>query len=710
MITRLKLTGFKKHKNTEVFFTEGMNLITGANYQGKSSLLQGVLFCLYGYGAVPGGKAVAVNDEAKHAAGELDWAMNGQKFSVVRKGINVTLIRDDIEIAKGATPVAAELEKLFGLSSAEFRQLKFSAQKETEALLTLGTTKLHAIIEDVSKATVVNKVIDMCKTVETECKGGLDVLTVGDVATLKKQVATKATELKKSHAVITDLKVVQEKLTAKLADAATVLNAALTHNTQQANVAKEIKRLNSQSSQLESDLDEVGVRAKAAKVEAAKLPAIEADLAMVRTELQAISVKNLASQDAQRQRTRQEQHVATFTARRDTAQASLDALEPASEPGDLEARRAAAQVLADEHTTLVAKLHEAKHAAEHAECPTCKRPLDDADPEALKAAYLELSQVVLEKRHAYDAFVLALRASDEARVTRVRLEGELAQHVANLAESEALLAEANKVPDGLVDDSEYQARLKQLEGEQAVAKAATITLQTSTQQVTTLTARLAVLKQEAVALPPLEPDVDAAPLEKIITGLQEDDVKLRARTATAEGAYREGYSAWQSLDLELKQAETAATKRAEIEKRLSAASQLKKFLASGRDRYLAGVWDGVMARASNFVSGCTEGYIEAIQRAENGVFSYVEQGKVRSIDAGSGAQRSMMGLGVMISLADLLPCPLDTLLLDEPSADMDPTHSLAATSILAAEGRQIIMVSHRDLDGAVAQNVVEMAA
>jgi len=116
MLTKLKLTDFKRHKELELDLTQGLNIIVGQNYSGKSSILHGIRFVLGGYSAVPGGKAVAVRDGAKNAKGELFWEMGGSTFHMKRSGSNATLSRDGEEIAKGATPCAAELEKLFGMS------------------------------------------------------------------------------------------------------------------------------------------------------------------------------------------------------------------------------------------------------------------------------------------------------------------------------------------------------------------------------------------------------------------------------------------------------------------------------------------------------------------------------------------------------------------------------------------------------------------
>ena len=87
---------------------------------------------------------------------------------------------------------------------------------------------------------------------------------------------------------------------------------------------------------------------------------------------------------------------------------------------------------------------------------------------------------------------------------------------------------------------------------------------------------------------------------------------------------------------------------------------------------------------------------------------YVENGNEFPATAASGAQSSLMGLGTQLALADMLPCPLNTLMLDEVGADADEELSLSMATVLAANHSQLLVVSHRTLDGAVADNLISL--
>ena len=67
-----------------------------------------------------------------------------------------------------------------------------------------------------------------------------------------------------------------------------------------------------------------------------------------------------------------------------------------------------------------------------------------------------------------------------------------------------------------------------------------------------------------------------------------------------------------------------------------------------------------------------------------------------------------MSVGVQLALDTLLPDTFSALLLDEPTSDMDTDRALALTQALSQSGRQIIMVSHREMDSSLAQSHIHL--
>lgn len=48
MLVSVELKNFRQHKNLTVKFTNGLQLLRGANEAGKSSVIEAVLYALYG--------------------------------------------------------------------------------------------------------------------------------------------------------------------------------------------------------------------------------------------------------------------------------------------------------------------------------------------------------------------------------------------------------------------------------------------------------------------------------------------------------------------------------------------------------------------------------------------------------------------------------------------------------------------------------------
>lgn len=61
-----------------------------------------------------------------------------------------------------------------------------------------------------------------------------------------------------------------------------------------------------------------------------------------------------------------------------------------------------------------------------------------------------------------------------------------------------------------------------------------------------------------------------------------------------------------------------------------------------------------------------------------------------------------------VSPSGAAPCHLNTVLLDEPTADMDPDCSLATMVAMKALGAQVIFVSHHQTDNTLCDNAITL--
>ena len=165
MITNLCLRNFKKHEALDVQFTDGLNLITGPNWAGKTTVLHGIMFALGGASQVPGAPARRGTNTGFLVS--MDFFVGQQLHTVERKKTSANLYCGKELIASGTSPVNTKIEELLGMPMRRFRQLRYAEQKETHALLTLGATELHKILDEITKAEDVTRAIDRLREVIT---------------------------------------------------------------------------------------------------------------------------------------------------------------------------------------------------------------------------------------------------------------------------------------------------------------------------------------------------------------------------------------------------------------------------------------------------------------------------------------------------------------------------------------------------------------
>jgi DNA repair exonuclease SbcCD ATPase subunit len=131
-----------------------------------------------------------------------------------------------------------------------------------------------------------------------------------------------------------------------------------------------------------------------------------------------------------------------------------------------------------------------------------------------------------------------------------------------------------------------------------------------------------------------------------------------------------------------------------------------RWLRENKAAFLNDTWAGLLALVSEFSSEVTSGTLEEVGRDPDGDFWFREEGHVRPIVAASGGQRSIVGVGLRLALASLLPGGIGFIALDEASADLNNEHASSLAGALRVLERQIIVVTHRESEEFSSDNVV----
>ncbi|HUK92602.1 MAG TPA: SMC family ATPase, partial [Methanomicrobiales archaeon] len=140
-LLRLQMRNFRRYRNQDVIFKDGITGILGNNGTGKTTIVDAILFCLYGV------KETGLEYILSTTAGprdrtevRLDFSVRGEEFQLVRsldrkKKHDVQLHRGGKLFARGVSDVHDALRTVIRMGHADFRHTIFSGQKELLALV-----------------------------------------------------------------------------------------------------------------------------------------------------------------------------------------------------------------------------------------------------------------------------------------------------------------------------------------------------------------------------------------------------------------------------------------------------------------------------------------------------------------------------------------------------------------------------------------------
>ena len=717
MLTSLRLKNFKKHAALEIHFQPGLNLITGKNYAGKSSVLHGILYALWGATAVPGGTSVIPRQGSEGTEVELEFELHGKSYLIQRKGQNASLSCDGQKIATSASNVAAEVERILGLDKSLFLLLKYGEQGETKALLTLGAAELNRIIEQVGAVELVDRVIERCGTVVTEAQGALDSLGPPDtesIDSLQEQSQAKVQQLVEMHAKITELTESYQVADANFVRAQQTERKWAAANLRRMEVLS--KRQGVTHSLSEALQEEISLRDTLEGLAKELIGASDCEktLATVRDQLQQRKTAMSAVATTIHLIDVQGEQVKAAETR---LQQLRDSYARAGQPVDVSAASDRTATLKAEYEVAKAQLSELHQALKRSVCPTCKRPYDASHAAETQAKidgqlrHIETLEPAL--RAAQDALQSGRERNEALRVLEREMDSvtsSLSRYAEDYRQYETRLAKYQADAARYPEERTLQPKLEQLEAEnqslqrkRGHQERTAISLQKTEERIQALRAEAAKLEEEEV---PAERDLEMA--KHLTAGAQKAKNRAEIALYAERTAYTQEYALYQKLVERLKHIQAVQEKRNQAQRTLATAQRLAKYLRSNRDQFMAGMWEGVLSYASAFAANCTGGEISAIQRTSKSTFIYVENGQALPISAASGGQKSIMGLGVQLGLAELLPGSIGTVLLDEPTAELDQERSLALSAILPTSGNQLLVVTHRALDTSAASAVVDL--
>ena len=145
ILDRLVLKNFKRFRDAEIFFKDGITGVLGNNGTGKSSLVQAIFFALYGVQATGISADYVVSSFASpkdKCEVRLEFRIGGDNYTVVRtfkkgKSANhdASFYREKKLVATGVSQVETEVKRTLGMGPVDFKNTIYAGQKDLLTLL-----------------------------------------------------------------------------------------------------------------------------------------------------------------------------------------------------------------------------------------------------------------------------------------------------------------------------------------------------------------------------------------------------------------------------------------------------------------------------------------------------------------------------------------------------------------------------------------------
>ena len=244
ILDRLIIRNFKRFRDEEIQFKDGITGILGNNGTGKSSLVQAVFFALYGVQAT----GIAADYIVSAFAGpkekcevRLDFRIGGDNFTVLRtfkKGKTVshdaTIHKNGKLMATGVSQVEEEVKRTLGMGPVDFKNTIYAGQKDLLTLLentpgkrkewflrALGIDFLNTESQKILKEDIDKKAAELQrKEGELSAMAGrhneeelvrLEAMTAGFAAAIKEHEKKKVVLAQQRETLDAELKVLAEK-------------------------------------------------------------------------------------------------------------------------------------------------------------------------------------------------------------------------------------------------------------------------------------------------------------------------------------------------------------------------------------------------------------------------------------------------------------------------------------------------------------------
>ena len=741
-LTKVRLRNFRVHEDyTFEPMEEGVTAIVGKNGHGKSTIIDGIAWAIYGTKPNSGIKNSswrrldAPEDEESFVDAVFD--LDGSELRVKRSIVNAKnggtkcecWLDGTLEAGPAVSHAESWLTKKLGLDESGFLSTVLVQQKHVNQLVAASRTERRRTLEKLTGITAITSALDQAKLEEKTYSKAVDALGIedGKLPVLRKTAEDNEALRAKTLEQVSKM---EERL-AKLDESGRALRGKVDEMDSR---LVESRRARDEKTRADSIVDSMTERmAELSKTRDALKAALPADrldsseTAEVRRELETAEAGLLEA------KTKANALQSTVAARPTTvelddagnavsdAEEKLAAIDVQTAMDGIEESRAAIAVARAEGMAAKKSLGELSGVGDDgaAACPTCRQPL--ADPSGLISeleAKLDATRSTAAcERRKIEGFEETVKAADAAREAvseaKTRLAAmDKAVEAAAAAESELPLALSTvESAEATVKSlrttvsrfNEYKAKYDEYDRVMGELKTVVSRLEAASRD-----SRLAGEKLAEVG------SVNEESLARLRAELEDKRSKRADLNAAVVGKKGEAELAAEkarAASSEADSLEAQMEKRKGLLSKLEVSSSAVMVLGKFREHLILSAIPQVTDYASELINKISDGKFTSIAIDKKfDVSVETGDGVVESVSQLSGGEEDLVAICLRLAISVMLSDGTPTMLiLDEVLTAMDSDRAAAILEAMQGiSGGQIIIVAHNEIIKSIADKVVEL--
>lgn len=741
-LTKVRLRNFRVHEDyTFEPMEEGVTAIVGKNGHGKSTIIDGIAWAIYGTKPNSGIKNSswrrldAPEDEESFVDAVFD--LDGSELRVKRSIVNAKnggtkcecWLDGTLEAGPAVSHAESWLTKKLGLDESGFLSTVLVQQKHVNQLVAASRTERRRTLEKLTGITAITSALDQAKLEEKTYSKAVDALGIedGKLPVLRKTAEDNEALRAKTLEQVSKM---EERL-AKLDESGRALRGKVDEMDSR---LVESRRARDEKTRADSIVDSMTERmAELSKTRDALKAALPADrldsseTAEVRRELETAEAGLLEA------KTKANALQSTVAARPTTvelddagnavsdAEEKLAAIDVQTAMDGIEESRAAIAVARAEGMAAKKSLGELSGVGNDgaAACPTCRQPL--ADPSGLISeleAKLDATRSTAAcERRKIEGFEETVKAADAAREAvseaKTRLAAmDKAVEAAAAAESELPLALSTvESAEATVKSlrttvsrfNEYKAKYDEYDRVMGELKTVVSRLEAASRD-----SRLAGEKLAEVG------SVNEESLARLRAELEDKRSKRADLNAAVVGKKGEAELAAEkarAASSEADSLEAQMEKRKGLLSKLEVSSSAVMVLGKFREHLILSAIPQVTDYASELINKISDGKFTSIAIDKKfDVSVETGDGVVESVSQLSGGEEDLVAICLRLAISVMLSDGTPTMLiLDEVLTAMDSDRAAAILEAMQGiSGGQIIIVAHNEIIKSIADKVVEL--